>query len=235
MTAHAHLPHVFGPMSLIEQIRSIVPLSVISYLCPLLIVGCFLISFRPWLHAKEYVLLSIYTLSVFTYAVIRTATGDVELAAIVGGILAPTLYSVLFIGVGVLRVLRMPYSHRTMLPAPAQPRPNRLRQFLKGAVGGCVGAVTGSTLGVLLSLCLLIITFLLASGLNIVWHYNRGVQYIVDSIVFISGLIGIGLGLLAGLGCFNPRRLGDRLLIHLTIHLFVVNSILKRILKKILS
>lgn len=221
-------------MPLIEQIRSFVPLSVIGYCCPLLIVGCFLISFRHWLHAKGYVLISIYALSVFTYVVIQTATGDAELSALVGGILAPTLYSVLFVCFGVLRVLRMPYSHRIVSRPSVQFGSNKLTRFLKGAMGGCVGGVTGSTLGALLSIGLLIVTSLLASGLNLSWYYNRGVQHIVDNIVFVSGFIGIGLGLLAGWGCFNLKQLGDKLIIHITIYLFVTASMLKRIFKRIL-
>jgi hypothetical protein len=236
-------------MFLIEQIQSIMPLWMIRYLCPLLIVGCFLISFRPWLHAKAYVALSIYVLSLFTAAVAQRVMAqmvmaqmviaDVKLAAVVGGIFAPTLYSVLFVGVGLFRRWRMPYGHRNS-SLPLRPfnwplRPNRLTRFLQGALGGCVGGVTGSTLGALLSIGLLMITSLLASGLNITWYHNRGVQHIVDNIVMISGLLGVGLGLLAGWGFFNLKQLGDKLLIYATIHLFIVNSILKRIWKRIRS
>jgi hypothetical protein len=38
-------------MSLIEPLQMIVPAAVSSYMGPLLIVSCFVISFRHWLHA----------------------------------------------------------------------------------------------------------------------------------------------------------------------------------------
>lgn len=219
-------------MPLVEQLQSIVPLPIISYFGPLLIVGCFLISFRDWLQAKRAVALSVYVLAVFTHSVIQTVTGNAELAALVGGILAPTLYGILFVCLGIVRILQVPYSHRHAFQQMVYFQPNRSVRFLKGAIGGCVGGVTGSTLGALLSISLLMVTSLLASGLNLSWNYSQNVQHIVNKIVLLSGFIGCSFGALNGWGYLSLKYLGDKLIVHLTIYIFVIIAILKQFFRR---
>lgn len=219
-------------MPLIEPLQSIVPLPIISYFGPLLIVGCFLISFRDWLQAKRAVALSVYMLAVFTHGIIQTVTGNVELAALVGGILAPALYGILFVGLGIVRILQAPYGHRNALQPVTDSHQTRSIRFLKGVIGGWVGGVTGATLGALLSISLLVITSLLASGLNLDWYYSHKVQHIVNQIVVLSGFVGFSFGILNGWGYLNLKRLGDKLIVHLTIYIFVVFTLLKRIFRR---
>jgi hypothetical protein len=221
-------------MSLLEHLQAHLPTPIISHLCPLLIVGCFLLSFGHWLHAKWYVALTIYVLSGFTNVVTRTVTGDLEQAALVGGILAPALYGLLFVCFGALRVLRMPYGRINLSTAAIRPG-NRLIRFLKGTIWGCVGGVTGSSLGALFSIFLLFLALLVTPGFNINWQNNQGVERIVDSSIMIFGSVGSGLGILTGWGVFNIKHLSNRILIRSSIHIFILLSMLKRFLARMSS
>jgi hypothetical protein len=208
------------------------PDPVLLYLCPLLIIGCLLISFRHWLRAKGgaglLVYLSLYLLSLFTYAVAKKGIG-LELAAPIGGIVAPALYGLLYVCFEVIRGLRAPYGYRSLAYLRTRPS-SRWRQILKSSFGSCVGAITGSSLGVLFGMLLFGLSLVIAD-VNLSWQnqqINQTGLSLVEWSTALFGLSGMLAGGLAGWGCFNYRRLGDRLLIYLTIHGFLVAAVVRR-------
>lgn len=217
-------------MILLEQLQLNVPSAVIAYFFPLLIVGCFLISFRPWLHAKWYVVVSVYVLSIVTYTIARSASQPAD-AALIGGILAPALYSFLFVCFGLVRALRVPYGYRMQHSVRSIRRPNQMLRLVKGAVGGCAGGITGSSLGVLFSFLLIILFPLFSSHQFFSWQYIKTFPNLINGNILIFGTTGTSLGALTGWGCINQKQLGDKILIGLTILAFVIVAALKRILK----
>lgn len=212
-------------MTPIAYLQSI-PTPILSYGCPLLIIGCFLVSFRHWLQAKWYGALYIYSLSIFTYAIIKTVTREVEPAALIGGVLAPAFYSFCFVCYGAVRSLRMPYGYGRTVRSTVSPRKPML--LLRGAIGGCVGGVTGAALGMLFSLLLLMLLPLFAGTAH--QQILGSMQQAADNGIFLFGLIGVGVGGLAGLNCFSLKQVSDRLLIYSAIHLYVIRSSIKRFL-----
>lgn len=214
-------------MLLLQQVRSILALPGFNFLGPGLILVCFLVSFRHWLHAKWYAAGAIYALSLLTYAVVQRATQQPDWSALLGGILAPAFYSVLFVCCGIVRILRSPYGFRLSSARPAAPR--GWPRLLRGAIGGCVGGVTGAALGIMFSFGLILLFPLPSSGFSLSWQSVQTFDSLVRSSVLFGGAIGIGLGLLTGWGYLNQKQLGDRLLVYLTIHCFLVVTLLKRL------
>ncbi len=213
-----------------EQFRSIVLLPNFSYLAPLLIIGCFLISFRYWLDGKWYVAAAIYGLSIFTAAVVQTVSHSAELAAVVGGVLAPTLYSLIFLCLGIIRVLHSPYGKWFSSLNRSRPANPGIR-LLQGAIGGLIGGMTGSTMGGLLSVLLLLLFPLASPGFSFDWHRISNFHTFINHIILFCGGAGISLGIMTGYGLINQKQVGDRLLIGLAIHLYVLISLLKQMLR----
>ncbi|WNZ23718.1 hypothetical protein HJG54_13225 [Leptolyngbya sp. NK1-12] len=220
-------------MSLLDHLQHL-PAPLITYLGPALIVGCFLFSFGHWLHAKWYVAITIYLLSGFTNLIAGTVTKDPAQTALVGGILAPALYSLLFVCFGVIRVLRMPYGRINVSATPKRSR-NGLMRLLKGTIWGCVGGVTGSSLGALFSIFLLFLALLVTPGFNINWHNNQGIEKIVDGSITIFGSVGSSLGVLTGWGFCNIKQLSNRVLIRSSIHVFIVLTVLRRFWSRVFT
>jgi hypothetical protein len=215
-------------MPLLQQVRSILALPGFSYWMPILVLVCFLVSFRHWLHAKWYAAGAIYALSLFTYAVIKTVTQQPDWSALWGGILAPAFYSFLFVCGGIIRVLRSPYGFR-MTAVPRSTPLTGLARLLRGAIGGCVGGITGSTLGAVFSFLLLLLFPLPSSGFSLSWQVVQTFDSLVRSSVLFCGTVGISLGLLIGWGYLNQKQLGDRFLVYLTIQWFLVTRLLKHL------
>lgn len=216
-------------MPLIEPIR-IVLLPVLSYLCPLLIIGCFLVSFGHWVNAKGYTALTIYSLSIFTHALIKALAVSAEQAALIGGIIAPALYGLFFVGLGAVRSLRIPYG-RSILPVQPK-RQGRAQQLITSTLGGCVGSVTGSSLGAVVGLVLFIVAPVLALDANLSWQTHQ-IPWILAWSVGLFGTVGLLLGVLVGWGAVNLKQLGDWVLIYITIQGFLAFSAGRRLLRRI--
>lgn len=214
----------------LEQFRSLLTWPAFSYAAPLLILICFGISFRHWLHAQWYAAGAIYALSLLTTATVRTVGTSAELAGLVGGILAPALYGFLFVCVGVIRVLRTPYAQQ-FRRRPAPPT-SQLMRLMQGALGSCVGGITGSTLGVLLSALFILLFPLPSASATLDWQYIQPYHSVISSSVTICSLVGILLGGLMGWGYLNQRQLNERILISLTIQLFLLLAAIKRFLRR---
>jgi hypothetical protein len=200
---------------------------VFLHLSPLLIIGCFLISFRHWLQARYSQVFVIYLglagLSILTARAAQGLALSPKLA-LLSGICIPALYGLLYVGFEIVRSLRSPYR------AVAQPyRPSAWRQWVGGTVGGCVGGITGSSLGALFGLMLFLVTPLLTLDLG--WQLNQTVQRWMEWSTALFGLLGLLLGLLVGWGRLNFKQLGDRVLIALTIQSFLLTTAVKRLLK----
>jgi hypothetical protein len=215
------------------------PHPALLYFYPLLIIGCVLISFRHWLRARGWMMTlvcgSLYLLTLLTHAVTRRVTGP-ELAILLGGMVSPALYALLYVCFEIVRGLRAPYGHRSSAYLGTKRIRSKWHQVLKSTFGGCVGGVTGSSLGVLVGILLFVISPLVAPlmalDVNLSWQINQTVQRLVEWSTALFGLLGMLAGGLAGWGCFNYRRVGDKLLIYLTIHGFLVASIVKRLFGK---
>jgi hypothetical protein len=218
-------------MSLLDHFQTLPP--AFSQLLPLLIIGCFLLSFHHWLPIKWYTVILIYGLSSFTWAVGKAIIHDAKLAALLGEIIVPACFSILFIGFGVLRRLQMPYGYGMIL-RPARIHSSKLVRVLQGAIGACVGGVTGSTLGALFSILLLFLAFLASPGANFDLQAFHKIHGVIDGSIIAFGSVGTSLGGLAGWGYFNLRRLGDKFLIYLTINVFIAASVTKAIIKRFL-
>lgn len=212
-------------MALISQIQSFVPAALISYCFPLPIVTSLWISFGQWLTAKRRTAAMVYAFSVFTYAVARTTTLPPSQAATIGGIIAPALYGLLFIGLGIARALRSPYGHHWQKHYIA--RSHQLKRWVEGVLGACVGGITGATIGVLLGYFLILfvysVMFLLAHSFQV----QKNLQ-LVDLTIYGSGSLGVTLGLLTGLGFINWQRLNERSLICLVIYFSFIKTMIRR-------
>jgi hypothetical protein len=213
-----------------EQFRSLLAWPAFSYYAPLLILVCFVISFRHWLHARWYASGAIYALSLLTTGIVRTVSDAAELAGLVGGILAPALYGFLFVCFGVIRVLSTPYAQQ--FSRRRQTPPSGAVRLIQGAVGSCVGGVTGSTLGALLSALFILLFPLPSASATLDWQYIQPYHSVIGSSVTICGFIGVSLGGLMGWGYLNQRRLNERILISLTIQLFLLLAAFKRLLQR---
>ncbi|NJO79535.1 MAG: hypothetical protein HC827_14140 [Cyanobacteria bacterium RM1_2_2] len=134
-------------MALISQIQTVVPAALIGYCFPLLIVTSLWVSFGQWLTAKRRTAAIVYVFSVFTYAIAKTTALPLSQAATVGGIIAPTLYGLLFIGFGIARTLRQPYGHHWQRSYIR--RSKQLKRWMDGVFGACIGGIAGATIGVL--------------------------------------------------------------------------------------
>lgn len=215
-------------MALISDLQTVVPAALISYCFPLPIVTSLWISFGQWLTAKRRTGAMVYIFSVFTYAIARMTPLPFGQAAILGGIIAPACYGLLFISFGVARMLRTPYG--SYWQRNYMTRSNQLKRWVEGAVGACVGGITGATLGVLLGYFLII---LLYSAMFLVAHsfqVQANLQ-IVDLTVYGVGFLGSTLGLLTGLRLINWQRCSERFLISLIIYFSFVATTIKRLLK----
>jgi hypothetical protein len=190
-----------------------------------------LISFRPWFYARWYIAVAIFGLSRFTYLVLKATTVDVDLAALIGSILAPALFSLLFICLGALRALYLPYGRSLR---PTRLHSSRLMRLWQSAVAGCAGGVTGSTLGALFSILLLFLAFLVSPNLRFNLQSIHRVHHVVDGSIIVCGSVGTGLGALVGWGKFSTRQWGDKILIYLAIHAFILCSVYRFILKRLL-
>jgi hypothetical protein len=206
-----------------------IPLPVLSYFCPLVIIGCFLISFGHWLHAKGYTAITIYSLSIFTHAIIRPTVASAEQAALIGGFFAPAIYGLGFVGLGLVRTLRLPYGRRA-LPARAKRR-GQFQQGLTSAIA-CVGGVTGISLGAVVGLALFLVAPVLALDVSLIWQHQT-LPRILRWSMSLFGSVGLLVGLLTGWGAFNFKQVGDRLLIYATIQGFLTLSACKRLLKRL--
>lgn len=218
------------PMLLFEQFRSIVSLPNFSYLAPLPIIGCFLVSFRHWLSRKWLIAGIIYALSLCTGVAIASMSQRTELVAIGGGILAPAFYGLLFVCSSVIRILRRPYGHQAF-PSRKPRTQNQVLRLLQGAFGGLIGGVTGSTLGALFSLCLIFLLSLPFLSIDYQLGYIRNFHSLIDGSILLFGCFGVGVGTMTGCGYVNHRQLGDRFLIGLTINLYVIVLLLKRTIR----
>ncbi|MBW4467424.1 MAG: hypothetical protein KME07_18515 [Pegethrix bostrychoides GSE-TBD4-15B] len=218
-------------MPLIEPIRDLLPLPVLSYFCPLLIIGSLLISFGHWLYAKGYIAIAVYSLSIFTHSLMRATVASAEQAAIIGGFLAPAVYGLGFVCFGAVRALRLPYGRTA--PVRIQRR-GRLQQLMASAIGGGVGIVTGASLGAVAGLALFLVAPLLALNANLGWQVEQSLPRVLAWNIELFGIVGFVLGLLSGWGLFNFKHLGDRILIYVTIQGFVAASAGRRLLKRIL-
>ncbi len=202
---------------------------VFLHLYPLLIIGCFIVSFRHWLQARGYQVFVIYFglvgLSVLTATATQSWTHRTQIG-LIGSICIPALYSLLYIGFEVTRSLRIPYR-----ATPQAPPRQRWRQLVGSTLGGCVGGVTGSSLGALFGLGLFLAAPLLTLDLQLDWQMNQTVQRLMAWSTGLFGLLGIWLGLLAGWGRVNFKQFGDRVLIALTIQSFLIATAVKRLLR----
>lgn len=219
-------------MPLIEPIRDLLPLPVLSYFCPLLIIGSLLISFGHWLYAKGYIAIAVYSLSIFTHSLIGATAASAEQAAVIGGFFAPAVYGLGFVCFGAVRALRLPYG-RSASPVRIQRR-GRLQQLMASVIGGGVGGVTGASLGAVAGLALFLVAPLLALNANLGWQVNQSLPRVLAWSIELFGIAGFVLGLLSGWGLFNVKHLGDRILIYVTIQGFFAASVGRSLLKRIL-
>ncbi len=215
---------------ILEQIWAKLPLPILSYFCPILIIGCFLISFGHWLYAKGYTAIAIYSLSIFTHSLIKTTAASAEVAALIGGFFAPAVYGLGFVCLGAVRTLQLPYGHRMSANVK---RLGKLPQWLTGAVSGCAGGVTGLSLGAVIGLVLFLIAPVLALDRHLSWQMHQTLLRILSWSMVLFGGFGVLLGLLAGYGAVNFKYLGDKLLIYATIQSFLTRSACNRLLKRI--
>lgn len=215
-------------MALISQIQAIVPATFISYCFPLPIVTSLWVSFGQWLTAKRRTAAMVYVFSVFTYAVARTTALPLSQAAIVGGIIAPALYGLLFIGFGIARTLRMPYGHHWQRRYLT--RSHQLKRWVEGVLGACIGGITGATIGVLLGYLLIVFVYSLMFLLAHSFQVQANLQ-LVDFSVYGIGFIGSTLGFLTGVGFINWQRFSERSLICLVIYVSFIAMMIKRTLR----
>ncbi|MFM7426355.1 MAG: hypothetical protein ACKO7W_15400 [Elainella sp.] len=195
--------------------------------CPLLIVGCFLISFRHWLQARGYQVVAIYLglsgLSILTAGAVQGLAANTPMG-LISRIWIPALYSLIYVSFEVSRSLRSPYRATPQLQRPQSWR------LISGTIGGCVGGITGSSLGALVGLLLLLAAPLLTLDLHLGWQMNQAGQRLLEWTTALFGLLGILLGLLVGWGRVNFKQFGDRLLIGLTIQSFLIAAEIRRLL-----
>jgi hypothetical protein len=212
-------------MALISQIQTLVPAAFISYGFPLPIVVSLWVSFGQWLRNKRRAAAVVYIFSILTGAIAQTTPLSLSQAATVGGILAPTLYSLLFIGFGIARALRTPYGHQWQ--RSYMKRSTQLKRWVEGMLGACIGGVTGATIGILLGYFLILVaytaTFLIAHS----FRFRVDFQ-VIDLTIYGIGTLGAVLGLLTGLGFINWQRLSEKLVIYLVIYFSFIATVIKR-------
>lgn len=215
-----------SPMALIHYLQTILPANCISYVFPLLIVVALWISCGDWFSAKYRTGAMVYVLSVFTDAIARTSL-PLGHAAVVGGIVAPATYGLLFVGIRIIRILRTPYG--SLRPQELN-RPNGLKPWSKGLIGGCVGGIIGTAWGISLGYFLLSILPLLKPSYTYSFVLQASFEEL-DQFVILMFLLGSGTGFLMGLGSINPERSRQKALIYLSIYCLFFSNTLRKVLR----
>lgn len=229
-------------MALIEWLQAIAPPLLISFACPLLIIGCCFLAFGYWLYPKWRTAGVVYALSLITsYFANPTTDASDRSTVLIKSILVPTVYSFFFVLWGAARSLRLPYEVPPYKKLPIDKNSRRRRDRSQnllvrlgdGVLAACVGGIIGAALGTLLSFIAIALLALLA--LSPIAPDDRThvmlANAVLDGGIYTLGGIGIGIGLLAGLKRLNVQQISQKMLIQAVIYSAVTIALCRKLLR----